>query len=277
MSRSRLVAVATTVLGIVVTTLVVLFAGVFSAAGPAGADTGLVGDTTQASAANPGATVGALFPDGLANGHSCSASVVASPGHDLILTAAHCLSGSVAHWTFVPDYSDGQTPYGTWTVAHAYLPAQWVSDQSPQYDYAILQLAPQTRDGRTVNVQDLVGGNVLGLAPENGQTITDIAYNAGVDDEPVTCTTTVYSTDGYPSFNCAGYVSGSSGSPWLTTVPGTDQDVVRGVIGGLHQGGCYSSTSYSSTFQSDVYKLLVRATFGLHPDDDAPSPGPDGC
>ena len=112
--------------------------------------------------------------------------------------------------------------------------------------------------------------------PGAGSTITDVAYNAGIDDRPVACTVPTYRTMGYPSFNCHGYVGGSSGSPWLSRQPGRRLDVVRGVIGGLHQGGCYEYTSYSPLFTPDVRRLLVRVIHGGHPDV-APEPGSDGC
>ncbi len=220
--------------------------------------------------------MGALFRDGLGQDHGCSASVVDSPRHDLILTAAHCVSGTAAGWQFAPGYDNGRTPYGVWTVTHAYVNPKWTKSQDPQYDYAILQLADQRHGGHEVGVQDITGGNLLGQAPRPHQKITDIAYNAGIDDQPVRCTTAVYYTDGYPSFNCHGYVGGSSGSPWLSTDPGSHRTYVEGVIAGLHQGGCYEYTSYTPAFRPDVYELLTRATFTLHPDT-VPQAGSDGC
>src|SRR5215475_272634 len=41
---------------------------------------------------HPEATVGPLFANGTAVAHGCTASVLDSPGHNLILTAAHCVS-----------------------------------------------------------------------------------------------------------------------------------------------------------------------------------------
>jgi hypothetical protein len=213
-----------------------------------------------------------LFRDGLTNEHGCTASVIASPHHDLLLTAAHCVSGSAAGWSFAPGYDNGATPYGTWTVTHAYVSPQWIADQDPQHDYAILQVA---RHGRRA-VQDVTGGNVLGLAPWPGMPIRDVAYNAGIDDQPIQCRVRVYYTAGFPSFNCHGYVGGSSGSPWLFQAPFTHRTFVVGVIGGLHQGGCYEYTSYSPAFRGDEYRLLLRAVLGQHPDI-VPEAGSDGC
>lgn len=250
-------------------------AGVWTAA-PAVADPPAPPGTPTAVSFDGTPTVGALFRGPLADGHGCSASVVASPGRDLVLTAAHCVNGTAAGWTFAPGYDNGSTPYGVWTVTHAYVDPKWISDQDPQHDYAILQVADVRRGGHEVGVQDVTGGNLLGQAPRTGQQVTDVAYNAGVVDQPIRCTTSVYYTDGFPGFNCHGYVGGSSGSPWLATNPVTHTTSVDGVIGGLHQGGCYEYTSYSAAFRPDVYALMLRATLHLHPDT-VPAAGSDGC
>ena len=220
--------------------------------------------------------VGPLFRNGLASRHGCTASVVDSPHGDLILTAAHCVSGTAAGWLFAPGYDAGGTPYGVWTVTGAYVDPEWISDQNPIDDVAILSVADQQRDGRSVAVQDVTGGYVLQQAPRSGTAITDIAYNSGINDQPITCTVPAYYTTGYPSFNCHGYVGGSSGSPWLSRLSGSGRIAVRGVIGGLHQGGCYEFTSYSSPFGSNVYHLLGRAAGGQAPDT-VPKAGSDGC
>ncbi len=221
-------------------------------------------------------TVGPLFRSGLSNRHGCTASVLTSPHRDLVLTAAHCISGTAAGYQFAPGYDAGKTPYGVWTVTHAYVDPSWVSSQDPQHDYAILQVADQERGRRVIGVQDVTGGNRLGFAPRPGQRVTDVAYNSGINDQPIRCTVPTYRTSGYPSFNCHGYVGGSSGSPWLARVPGTRTTLVKGVIGGLHQGGCFEYTSYSSAFGIDAYRLWLRASLGLDPDT-VPTAGGDGC
>jgi V8-like Glu-specific endopeptidase len=253
-----------------------LACGLLITAAPALADPPAPPGTPTAVSIAGEATVGPIFRHGLAAGHGCTGSVVASPTRDLVITAAHCVSGTAAGWLFAPGYRDGQTPYGVWTVVHAYLDPAWLSNQDPQHDYAMLQLAHQTRQGRLIGVQDIAGANLLGLAPRTGATITDVAYNAGVNDRPISCTVPTYDTEHYPTFNCHGYVGGSSGSPWLTRIPGTHLNLVRGVIGGRHQGGCYEYTSYSSAFTPEIYRLLVRAAARIHPDT-APVAGSDGC
>jgi len=246
------------------------------AAAPALADPPAPPGTPTATPFDGISTVGPLFRHGLDQNHGCTASVVASPGRDLLLAAAHCVSGTAAGWQFAPGYRNGQTPYGVWTVTRAYVDPRWVRDQDPQYDYAILEVADQSVDGRRTGVEDVTGANILGRAPHAGQSVTDVAYNSGIDDRPVKCTTTVYYTGGFPGFNCHGFVGGSSGSPWLSEVPGTGLTEVDGLIGGLHQGGCYEYTSYSPAFTWQAYKLVLRASLGLRPDV-VPVAGSDGC
>jgi V8-like Glu-specific endopeptidase len=223
------------------------------------------------------ATVGPLFGNGLGHDHGCTASVLLSPRHDLILTAAHCVSGSGAGMLFAPGYSSGATPYGVWTTTQAYVDPSWISRQDPQHDYAILRLAHQNRGGRQVGVQDVVGGgNLIALAPRPGQQLSVPGYPAGINDQPIDCAVRDYDTGGYPSFDCAGYFGGTSGSPWLIATGNSHLSLVAGVIGGLHQGGCVDYTSYSSAFSLDTYRLWLRASLGAKPDT-VPAAGSDGC
>ena len=220
-------------------------------------------------------SVGAVFDNGLTQPHSCSASVVLTPRGGLVLTAAHCVAGTGAGLLFAPGYVDGRTPYGVWTVQKAWVSPRWVSSQDPHDDYAFLQVAPQTRNGRTVHVQDVTGGSLLGLAPRAGTTVTSVAYPYGIDDQPITCVNRIVTTSGYPTFNCHGYPGGTSGSPFLLTHRGLP-NVVVGLIGGLHQGGCYEWNSFSSPFGADTLTTYLRAAAG-RPADTVPVAGSDGC
>jgi hypothetical protein len=100
--------------------------------------------------------------------------------------------------------------------------------------------------------------------------VTVDGYVAGSGGTPLTCTAPAYYTQGFPSFDCAGYAGGVSGGPWLAG------GRVVGVIGGLHQGGCTPTTSYSAAFGPDVAALLARAQAAAA-GDTAPIPGGDGC
>jgi V8-like Glu-specific endopeptidase len=206
--------------------------------------------------------------------HDCTASVVASPQHNLVLTAAHCIAGNGSGYQFAPGYINGRMPYGLWTVTAVYVNSAWRSAHDPQHDYAFLRIAPNVVSGRRVHVQDVTGANTLGAAPQPNTLVTVIGYTAGSHDAPLTCTVPTYVHAGYPAFDCDGYADGTSGSPWLVGTPGAARIV--GVIGGLNQGGCTPATSYSSAFGADVAADLQRAESGAHADFVLPA-GSDGC
>jgi V8-like Glu-specific endopeptidase len=245
-----------------------------ASANPAFADPPAPPGTPTAVNFNGVPSVGAIFADGLTNDHSCSASVVSSPARDLVLTAAHCIDGTGAGLEFAPGYVNGQTPYGVWTVDKVWVSPTWIASQDPHNDYAFLQMSPQVINHRRVNVQDVTGGEVLGIAAPAGTTVTDIAYPYGIDDQPIACVNKIIYTTGYPTFNCNGYPGGTSGSPFL--VARGRAQIVVGVIGGLNQGGCYEWNSFSAPFGLETYRTYLRALLN-RPGDTVPAAGSDGC
>jgi V8-like Glu-specific endopeptidase len=209
--------------------------------------------------------------------HHCTASVVGSPRANVVLAAAHCLSGSGAGLSFAPGYSRGSAPYGRWTVTAAFVDPAWRTAQNPARDYAFLVVAPALRDGVWRNVQDVVGGAQLGTTPPAGAPVQVSGYVAGSDDDQIGCPATTYRTAGYPAFDCGGFAGGTSGSPWLLSpVSSVSGGTVVGAIGGLHQGGCLASTSYSAPFDAATRAVYARAASGA-PGDLLPAPGSDGC
>jgi hypothetical protein len=141
---------------------------------------------------------------------------------------------------FAPGYDRGAAPFGVWTVREAYVDPAWLANQDPRHDYAILRLDHQQWHGRWSGVQDVVGANVLGLAPQPGTAVTVDGYAFGINDRPLSCSEPVGRTDGYPSLDCNGLPAGTSGGPW------------------------------------QVYFLWLRALLGA-PGDLVPFPGSDGC
>ena len=218
-------------------------------------------------------TVGVLFPPGSVE-HTCTASVIDSHTGNLLITAAHCISGTGKGYIFAPGYHDGIEPFGSWEVMGAYGAPGWIAGQAPQRDFAFLAVAPRHLGGRLEQIQSITGANQLGSAPVSGERVTVPAYATGRDDDPVTCTVRVYYHGGFPSFACDPYADGTSGAPWLhRTRRGW---TVVGIIGGLHQGGCYPWTSYSVAFgavtgrtQGDAEMRVDASTF--------PIAGGDGC
>jgi V8-like Glu-specific endopeptidase len=219
-------------------------------------------------------TVGALFTSATSHTHICTASVVASPGGNVLITAAHCLRGSVRGWSFAPAFRHGASPDGRWTITGAYLDAGWRARQDPRRDVAFLTVAPRMIDGGPTDIQSVTGANRLAAGARSGEAISVPAYPAGTDNDPVTCATRVYLHAGFPAFNCTPYVDGTSGSPWLHSTP--DGRTVVGLIAGLHQGGCFPYTSYSPPLGAPARRAYRRAVAGGRPDI-APQAGSDHC
>ncbi|MDQ2850677.1 MAG: trypsin-like peptidase domain-containing protein [Actinomycetota bacterium] len=228
--------------------------------------------------ANP--TVAALFgASSQTTGHTCTASVVSSATGDLLITAAHCLSGTGngTGITVAPGYDKGTTPYGVWSVNAVFVDPVWKIAQSDADDIAILRVAPRLVNGVTRQLQDVTTANTLSDTPDTETAVTVQGFNTGTDDEAISCTTGLVFTHGNPTFGCDGYVGGSSGSPWLIT--GADGVTrVTGVIGGLDQGGCTSQTSYSPLFGTTARNLLARAEqAGATGDTTPPAGDTSGC
>ena len=255
--------------GIAVPTAILALLVALNVAGPAFAH----GKTAQHFAGV--AKVGPLFlPGAYPSLHTCTASVVKTQSGDVIMTAAHCVTGTGAGYRFAPGYRNGKTPYGVWSITGAYGAPGWISRQDPHRDYAFLTVAPMQWNGKMRSLQSVTGGNALGRTAQQGDQVTVIAYAAGSNDEALRCTTSVYIHDTWPAFDCGGFPGGTSGSPWLrSTAHGL---VISGDIGGLHQGGCTPSTSYSPPLGEPARTALARAV--RHAKGDVfPAAGSDGC
>lgn len=214
-------------------------------------------------------TTGTLSPPGTTF-HICTASVVSSPTQDLIITAAHCVFGNAVGYTFVPGSVDGSAPHGRWTVTAAYVDPAWKATRNPLRDVAILRVAPQHIGGALHKVQQLTGGNRLITTPATLGPLVVPAYVAGVGGSPISCIAATYRNGSYTAFDCGGYSDGVSGAPF---VQGSN---LLGVIGGLNQGGCSPSTSYSAPFDATTLATFNRAVSGQKADV-LPGPASDGC
>jgi V8-like Glu-specific endopeptidase len=189
--------------------------------------------------------VGALFGGDAADlgDHYCSASVVDSPGGDLLLTAAHCVAdgdGSPARtgMSFVPGYHDGQRPYGVWTVDTAAVDPRFLADADPDFDVAFLTVSGAQP------IEDVTGGFPIAFDPGAGDQVKAIGYP--MEDEAPTIRSGV--TEQYSATQlelpAPGLEDGTSGGPWLRS--GTAGTQVVGLTGGYEQGGYSFDTSYST-------------------------------
>jgi V8-like Glu-specific endopeptidase len=207
------------------------------------------------------AAVGALFTEsnGKLGAHFCTASVVDAAAGDLAVTAAHCVYGKNA-MVFVPDYANGETPYGIWPVTKVYTDSAWDASQDPNHDVSFLRLSDAS-DGTPI--ENLTGAETLATDAPAGQAVEAIGYPDGAA-EPVWCSGLVkgFSATQF-EFDCGGYPNGTSGGPFLTGVDAaTGQGTVIGVIGGYQQGGDTPQVSYAAVFGSAVSQLYATAEAG---------------
>jgi V8-like Glu-specific endopeptidase len=235
----------------------------FAVAGAVGSPIPTAADIAAARHVTFGQTspVGVLFdltaPDRLGR-HYCTASVVDSPAGDLVITAAHCVGahtpGAVA---FVPDYANGKTPYGIWTVTRVITNQQWQVDRNPDDDFAFLIVS---QPSSPATLQALTGGEEVAIGEPAGEKVDLVGYP---DDQNtlIRCENTVlaFSVTQF-QVDCGGFTGGTSGSPFLADVgSGLGVEAVVGVLGGYQHGGLSSAISYAARFDGQLGALYEAA------------------
>ena len=212
----------------------------------------------QAFAGTP--AVGALFTvsAGQLGQHFCTASVVDSPAGDLVITAAHCVTGISGTIEFVPGYDRGGRPYGIWTVTKVYVDQAWKTSSSDDDDFALLRVR---QPGSSVPVEDVTGAERLATGTPVGRRLVQVIGYPNATNQPVTCQNWLRQPmAGQLEFDCDGYTNGTSGGPFLTEVDhATGQGLVIGVIGGYQQGGNTPQVSYSAVLGANAAALYQQA------------------
>jgi len=203
--------------------------------------------------------IGALFrvTHGGLGGHFCTATVVASPAKDLVITAAHCVYGQQpGHIAFVPGYRNSSHPYGTWIVRRIVVDPGWRAWRNPNRDVAFLVVGRPGRPG----VQDRTGGERLGTGWPARAWVHVVGYPDG-EQWPVICASRTHPFGRHQlRFDCGGYPDGTSGGPFLARWNGAaGTGTVIGVIGGYEQGGYLESVSYSPRFGHAIRSLYRTA------------------
>ena len=215
----------------------------------------------QAFAGTP--AVGALFTTsaGQPGLHFCTASVVDSPAGDLVITAAHCVSGASGTIEFVPGYDRGNQPYGVWTVTKVYVDQAWESSSSDDDDFAFLRVS---QPGSSVPVENVTGAERLAAGPPASRQLVQVIGYPNATNQPITCQNRLRQPmAGQLEFDCDGYTNGTSGGPFLSEVDQvTGQGVVVGVIGGYQQGGNTPQVSYSAVLGANATALYKQAVAG---------------
>lgn len=225
--------------------------------------------------------VGRMFVMKGAGAYFCTASVVSSPGRNMVLSAAHCLLGSdTRQVAFVPQYTRANPrPYGMFPVLRdaAGKSKVWIASRyrtegaakAATLDVAFAQVGPDA-DGE--DVEDVVGANRLVTGATFNHPKVLLIGHPAPSPRPRACvnkTTKFTSTDpGSPGsflrIDCTGYPGGTSGGPFITRF---DEDTstgdVVGVIGGWETGGPTADTSYSAYFGAEIRKLYQSAVAGV--------------
>jgi V8-like Glu-specific endopeptidase len=178
--------------------------------------------------AAPATTTGKVFfKDHTGGNWVCSGSLVNSNGHDLVITAGHCVYGTAggeipagetwhSNWVFAPDYSNGYAPYGYWYAKQLWTLTNYINNDDEQDDLGAALLWPNSNG---VNAVSLLGGQGIAWNYSSTESIYDFGYPAAAPFNGQTlqyCT----GTSGWGwldamEFLPSNFTGGSSGGPWL--------------------------------------------------------------
>jgi hypothetical protein len=216
--------------------------------------------------------VGALFyrENGRVGRHFCTASAVASTTGDLVITAAHCVTGvslsPASGVVFAPDYANGKFPHGLWTVTKMFVDANWSANQDPNDDVAFLEVeplngpqVPASEAAPPTSLQRAAGAEQIRFNAPLPEPILAVGYNDG-SSTPISCATRAVAfrpgSLNQVMFVCPGFSDGTSGGPFLSDFSvATGTGAIIGVIGGYQQGGDTPVISYSSAFAANIKAL----------------------
>ena len=182
---------------------------------------------------------------------SCSGSTVNSAGKDSVITAGHCVYGSLGgqvsgegwhtNWIFVPGYENGYAPYGVWTAKELWTPTNYYDNQDEGDDMGGAVINTNAYGQHIVNV---LGGQGIAWNYANDQFVYDFGYPA---EAPFNGSTLEYCTGS--EFNWSGiantmglpcnFTGGSSGGPWLMSFNGE-----FGYVNGVNDFGYSSLPGY---------------------------------
>jgi V8-like Glu-specific endopeptidase len=229
------------------------------------------GVTTGAQWTGGGAiarTAGKIFFTLGGTDYVCSGTAVASANADTAVTAGHCTADGngnwATNWTFVPGYSNGNAPYGSYTARRYFVAGQWTSGASEDYDVAFVALNTASVGGAPTHVVSAVGG--LGVAfgsqparvdafgypsepPYNGEQLYYCAGPTSADPYHATNDT---------GLNCA-MTEGSSGGPWVSGFnPSTGIGTVTSVSSFKYDDG--SNTMFGTSLGSSAQSLYRQAS-----------------
>jgi len=153
----------------------------------------------------------------------CSGSVVNAPNRDFVVTAGHCMfdyetQSWATRWAFVPQYSQGSRPLGTFAGRQIVTLNGWASNQDYNYDVGIVLVNPNEHGE---HIQDVTGGLSLAINPSHEMTHSfGYPVNMQSGETVSNCIGTSFTPVEYSSFfsgrglRCD-MTGGASGGPWI--------------------------------------------------------------
>ncbi|UXY25218.1 trypsin-like serine peptidase [Streptomyces sp. HUAS TT20] len=218
-------------------------------------------------------------------GRFCSASIIDSPGKNIILTAGHCSFGSKG--VFVPKYDGAarnKAPYGMFPVQRWFRDNRYIKNTKGPYSDLDFAFARVGANSQHKQVQQAVGA-ALKLGSIGGQfrqSVTVIGYPGGShnpQNRPIICPgsagqrLTTSRLAGYQQMRmeCGGFWAGTSGSPWIKGFnSATGTGTVIGNLGGWNGGGLEGGPnvdriSYAATYGKRAFEIFDDAKHNRTP------------
>ena len=170
-------------------------------------------------------TTGRVFWKSGTSSYSCSASVIQSNSGDLISTAGHCVYDTDRktwynnnNWVFIPAYSNGNKPYGTWPGRRFTAQNAWLSSADFNYDVGLVAL--QTLNGK--HIQSVVGAQGISFNQPRGAYTYSFGYPSNINNGETlqSCASYTQKTQYNPNTYFGQGLpcimgQGCSGGPWL--------------------------------------------------------------
>ena len=201
----------------------------------------------------------------------CSGTAIDSPTRQLVLTAAHCVNsgprpgGRPALWSqyleFVPAYTGGATPFGTFVARRQYVaaPRAWIKAGNPDFDLGAFRAFPNEEG---VNVADAVGGGAtITIDQDRHQKFQTFGYPGestrmqGCQSPYIGDDALTYRLAGPPTMGIrCHWAPGASGGGWLIG----DGTQINGVNTYLHTDD--TSRTYGPYFS---FETVGKLTAGL--------------
>ena len=176
------------------------------------------------------AAVGRIFLTLGGADYVCSGALVGGAHPDVVLTAAHCVTGEpgrgratqwATNWVFVPGFTGGRLPYGEYTGHRFFVSPDWTGPGGgEQGDVAFVQVTAATLDAGSGPAEPPPGLPVEFASSQDTIALTrsyvfgypaDPPY-AGLD--PAYCAGQVTASGGSVRMPCD-MTAGDSGGPWL--------------------------------------------------------------